>query len=111
MDKSNEPEAQPSQSQQPQQKVISVQAMEEGPRIRPKRQMTEAQLEILKKGREKLAEKRRLMKEEALIQQQSEPQATEKIHEERESEQSEQQDQQQEPDESYEGGPLYCTVQ
>ena len=37
----------------------------EGPLVKPKRQMTEAQLEALKRGRDKLAEKRRAAAEEA----------------------------------------------
>lgn len=99
----NQPE--PATNQPEQQKVVSVQAIDEGPRIRPKRQMTEAQLEILKKGREKLAEKRRLMKEE---QTQSIPQQDEKTHEEaRESEENQEVAHQ----DTYVGGPLYCTIQ
>ena len=35
----------------------------EGPLVKPKRPMTESQLEALKRGRAKLAEKRRQMKE------------------------------------------------
>ncbi len=39
--------------------VIEVDPVEEGPvLVKPKRQLTGAQLEVLKKGREKLAEKR-----------------------------------------------------
>ena len=37
----------------------------EGPLVKPKRPMTEAQLDALKRGREKLAEKRRAAAEEA----------------------------------------------
>jgi hypothetical protein len=47
-------------------KTLEVEAADEGPRIRPKRQMTEAQLAALKKGRAKLAEKRKQQREEAL---------------------------------------------
>ena len=36
----------------------------EGPLVKPKRQMTEAQLDALKRGRAKLAEKRRQIKED-----------------------------------------------
>lgn len=39
-------------------KTISVEAAAEGPRVKPKRQLTEAQLAALKKGRERLAAKR-----------------------------------------------------
>jgi hypothetical protein len=103
----NQP-TEPANKQPEQQKVVSVQAIDEGPRIRPKRQMTEAQLEILKKGREKLAEKRRLMKEEALTQSEPQPQQDEKTHEEtRESEENQEETQ----EDSYVGGPLYCTIQ
>ncbi len=42
------------------QKTIEVDPAEEGPKVKAKRQMTEAQLAALKKGREKLAEKRKL---------------------------------------------------
>jgi hypothetical protein len=45
-------------------KTIEVDPTEEGPKVRPKRQMTEAQLAALKKGREKLAEKRKLQDHE-----------------------------------------------
>jgi hypothetical protein len=47
-------------------KTLEVEAADEGPRIRPKRQMTEAQLAALKKGRARLAEKRKQQREEAL---------------------------------------------
>ena len=47
-------------------KTLEVEAADEGPRIRPKRQMTEAQLAALKRGRAKLAEKRKQQREEAL---------------------------------------------
>jgi hypothetical protein len=43
-------------------KCIEVEGVAEGPRVKAKRQLTDAQLENLKKGREKLAEKRRLQK-------------------------------------------------
>ena len=39
-------------------KTVSVEAAAEGPRVKPKRQLTEAQLAALKKGRERLAAKR-----------------------------------------------------
>jgi len=39
-------------------KTISVEAAAEGPRVKPKRQLTDAQLAALKKGRERLAAKR-----------------------------------------------------
>ena len=39
-------------------KTISVEAAAEGPRVKPKRQLTEAQLAALKKGRDRLAAKR-----------------------------------------------------
>jgi hypothetical protein len=39
--------------------VISVEPVAEGPRMRIKKPLTEAQLEALRKGREKLAEKRK----------------------------------------------------
>jgi hypothetical protein len=45
-------------------KTISVEAAAEGPRVKPKRQLTEAQLAALKKGRERLAAKRQEAKEE-----------------------------------------------
>ncbi len=44
-------------------KTIQVEPAPEGPLVKPKRPMTEAQLEALKKGRAKLAEKRRQTKE------------------------------------------------
>jgi hypothetical protein len=47
-------------------KLLEVEPADEGPRIRPKRQMTDAQLEALKRGRAKLAEKRKQQREEAL---------------------------------------------
>ena len=47
-------------------KLLEVEPADEGPRIRPKRQMTESQLEALKRGRAKLAEKRKQQREEAL---------------------------------------------
>ena len=40
-------------------KTIEVEAAAEGPKVKAKRQMTEAQLAALKRGREKLAEKRK----------------------------------------------------
>ncbi len=43
----------------PIEKVVEVEPAEEGPKVKAKRQMTEAQLAALKKGREKLAEKRK----------------------------------------------------
>ena len=43
--------------------TVEVQAVDEGPKVRAKKVLTEAQLEALKKGREKLAEKRRQQKE------------------------------------------------
>ncbi len=59
-------------------KTLEVEAADEGPRIRPKRQMTEAQLAALKKGRAKLAEKRKQQREEALeVGSGEEPSATE----------------------------------
>jgi hypothetical protein len=39
-------------------KTVSVEAAAEGPRVKPKRQLTELQLAALKKGRERLAAKR-----------------------------------------------------
>lgn len=45
-------------------KVVSVEPAPIGPIIKPKRQLTEAQLLALKKGRERLAEKRRQQQEE-----------------------------------------------
>jgi hypothetical protein len=45
-------------------KTVSVEAAAEGPRVKPKRQLTEAQLAALKKGRERLAAKRQEAKEE-----------------------------------------------
>ncbi len=45
-------------------KIVSVEAAAEGPRVKPKRQLTEAQLAALKKGRERLAAKRQEAKEE-----------------------------------------------
>jgi hypothetical protein len=41
------------------QKTVEVDPAEEGPKVKAKRHMTEAQLAALKKGREKLAEKRK----------------------------------------------------
>lgn len=45
-------------------KTVEVEPVEEGIRVKPKRQLTEAQLLILQKGREKLAEKRKAAKEQ-----------------------------------------------
>jgi hypothetical protein len=45
-------------------KTVSVEAAAEGPRVKPKRQLTGAQLAALKKGRERLAAKRQEAKEE-----------------------------------------------
>jgi hypothetical protein len=45
-------------------KMIEVEPVDEGVRLKPKRQLTEAQLANLKKGREKLAEKRKAEKEQ-----------------------------------------------
>jgi len=39
--------------------VVSVEPVDEGPRMRIKKPLTEAQLAALRKGREKLAEKRK----------------------------------------------------
>lgn len=46
------------------QKIVEVEAADEGPKVKAKRVLTEAQLEALKRGREKLAEKRRQLAEE-----------------------------------------------
>jgi hypothetical protein len=46
-------------SQTEQEKVVSVEPAAEGPRMRIKKPLTEAQLAALRKGREKLAEKRK----------------------------------------------------
>lgn len=48
----------------PVEKQVEVDPAAEGPAVKVKRQMTPAQLEALKRGREKLAEKRRKEKEE-----------------------------------------------
>lgn len=45
-------------------KTIEVEPVDEGVRLKPKRQLTETQLANLKKGREKLAEKRKTEKEQ-----------------------------------------------
>ncbi len=45
-------------------KTVEVEPVDEGVRVKPKRQLTEAQLLILQKGREKLAEKRKAAKEQ-----------------------------------------------
>jgi hypothetical protein len=45
-------------------KTIEVEPVDEGVRLKPKRQLTETQLANLKKGREKLAEKRKAEKEQ-----------------------------------------------
>ena len=49
------------------QKTVEVDPAEEGPKVKAKRQMTEAQLAALKKGREKLAEKRKQNAQESQI--------------------------------------------
>ena len=97
-------------------KTISVEAAAEGPRVKPKRQLTEAQLAALKKGRERLAAKRQEAKEElpsdAAIaaaaaasvepQPQPEPQSQPQPEPELDAQaQSHQQDEQQESDEDY----------
>lgn len=46
------------------QKTIEVEATAEGPKVKAKRPMSEAQLAALKKGREKLAEKRKQQEQE-----------------------------------------------
>jgi hypothetical protein len=77
----------PAQTQQPQQtqgKVVEVEAAEEGPKVKPKRVLTESQLEALKLGRAKLAEKRRLLAEEKgkeQVQEQEKEQEQEKVQE------------------------------
>jgi hypothetical protein len=45
-------------------KTIEVEPVDEGVRVKPKKQLTETQLANLKKGREKLAEKRKAEKEQ-----------------------------------------------
>jgi hypothetical protein len=45
-------------------KTVEVEPVDEGVRVKPKRQLTETQLAILQKGREKLAEKRKAAKEQ-----------------------------------------------
>jgi hypothetical protein len=45
-------------------KTIEVEPAPEGPKVKPKRVLTPAQLEALRKGRERLAEIRRVAKEE-----------------------------------------------
>ena len=47
----------------PKNQVVEVEAVDEGPKVKPKKVLTEAQLEALKRGREKLAEKRKQQKE------------------------------------------------
>jgi hypothetical protein len=49
-------------------KTVEVEPVEEGVLVKPKRQLTEAQLANLKKGREKLAEKRRAEREQKEVQ-------------------------------------------
>ncbi len=75
----------------------------EGPLVKPKRPMTEAQLEALKRGRDKLAEKRRAAAEEAQAIK-SVPEEPVKEDSESESE-SEQEDEQDEAEEH-----AYCSV-
>lgn len=53
-----------SNTTEPTEKTVLVEPAAEGPPVKAKRQLTPAQLEALKKGREKLAEKRRVAKEE-----------------------------------------------
>jgi hypothetical protein len=43
----------------PTEKVVHVEPTDEGPKVKAKRQLTDAQLAALKLGREKLAEKRK----------------------------------------------------
>lgn len=45
-------------------KTIEVEPVDEGILVKPKRQLTQAQLENLRKGREKLAEKRKAVREQ-----------------------------------------------
>lgn len=47
----------------PKNQVVEVEAVDEGPKVKPKKVLTEAQLEALKRGRDKLAEKRKQQKE------------------------------------------------
>jgi hypothetical protein len=71
-------------------RMIEVEPTDEGPRIRPKRQMSEAQLAALKRGRAKLAEKRKHQREEALeIIEEDKHSEEEKSSEEREPETAE----------------------
>ena len=66
-------------------KTVEVEPVEEGVLVKPKRQLTEAQLANLKKGREKLAEKRRAEREQKELQiDQKEVQIDQKTPEENE---------------------------
>jgi hypothetical protein len=57
-------------------KTVLVEPAAEGPPVKAKRQLTPAQLEALKKGREKLAEKRKQAKEEEETKKADEPPST-----------------------------------
>jgi hypothetical protein len=63
-------------------KPIQVEPAPEGPLVKPKRPMTEAQLEALKRGREKLAEKRRQTKEAEEAQETKSVQSSEPVKKE-----------------------------
>lgn len=54
-------------------KTVLVEPAAEGPPVKAKRQLTPAQLEALKKGREKLAEKRKQAKEDEETKKAEEP--------------------------------------
>lgn len=82
----------------------------EGPLVKPKRQMTEAQLEALKRGRAKLAEKRRQTKEAEATEAESNPKDEETTYgldqeSDSESESESEQDAQEEAE-----SQAYCSV-
>jgi hypothetical protein len=53
------------------QKIVDVEPTPEGPKVKAKRPMSEAQLAALKKGRDKLAEKRKQMAEAEVVETQA----------------------------------------
>ena len=94
-------------------KVVEVEPAEEGPRVKPKRVLTESQLEALKLGRAKLAEKRRLLAEEKVKEQEQEKE--QEIQQVTEPQSGVEKDSSQEQggveeEEDYEYPSSYCTI-
>lgn len=89
-------------------KPIQVEPAPEGPLVKPKRPMTEAQLEALKRGRAKLAEKRKAAEEAKSVQSVSEEPVKYGLDEESSDSDSESEPEQDAQDEAEER--VYCSV-